>query len=336
MKRTAVWILGFMSIGLAMLPTLNATSVSTAAISKRILCSTFPVYQITRNVTQGLDSVSVELMLPAHLGCPHDYALTPQDMKKLNRADVLIVNGLGIEEFLGAPVRKANAKLRVIDSSTGIQEVIRYAEEKDNDHDHGHSKKINDVVKPGRTHPSHDEDQHQQEGINPHLFTSPKLVARLAINIAAGLSQVDPDGSAIYTKNAQQYADKLNALAEDFAALGKTFKNNRIITQHGVFDYLARDMDLEVCAVVQAHAGQEPSAAEMLEIIRTAKGKQVAAIFTEPQYPARVGQTIARESGILTATLDPVATGPENAPLNYFETVMRQNMVILKETLGTR
>jgi ABC-type Zn uptake system ZnuABC Zn-binding protein ZnuA len=315
-----------------MLQALDAASVS--ATTLQILCSTFPIYQITRNVTQGLDSVSVELMLPAHLGCPHDYALTPQDMKKLSRADVLIVNGLGIEEFLGAPVRKSNAKLRVIDSSTGIQEVIRYSEEKDNDH--GHSKKINDVVKPGRTHPPHGDDQHQQEGINPHLFTSPKLAARLAMNIAIGLSQVDPDGSAIYAINAQQYADKLNALADDFAALGKTFKNNRIITQHGVFDYLARDMGLEVCAVVQAHAGQEPSAAEMLEIIRTSKGKQVAAIFTEPQYPARVGQTIARESGILTATLNPVATGPENAPLDYFETVMRQNMVILKETLGTR
>ncbi len=334
MKRTAIWILGFMSIGFAMLQTLDATSVSATTLSKRVLCSTFPIYQITRNVTQGLNSVSVELMLPAQLGCPHDYALTPQDMKKLSRVDVLIVNGLGIEEFLGAPVRKANAKLRVIDSSTGIQEVIRYAKEKDNDH--GHSKKIDVMEKPGRTHSPHDEDQHQQEGINPHLFTSPKLVARLAINIAAGLAQADPDGSATYAKNAQQYTDRLNTLTDDFAALGKTFKNNRIITQHGVFDYLARDMGLEVCAVVQAHAGQEPSAAEMLEIIRTAKGKQVAAIFTEPQYPARVGQTIARESGILTATLDPVATGPENAPLDYFETVMRQNMVILKETLGTR
>jgi ABC-type Zn uptake system ZnuABC Zn-binding protein ZnuA len=274
-------------------------------------------------------------MLPAHLGCPHDYVLTPQDMKKLILADVLIVNGLGIEEFLGAPVRKANAKIRVIDSSTGIQDVLRYTEEKEDGHEH--SEKINTKKKQAeRAHSPYNAEKHHHEEINPHLFTSPKLAARLAMNIAAGLSQVDPDGSAAYTKNAQQYADKLNTLADDFVALGKTFRNNRIITQHGVFDYLARDMGLEVCAVVQAHAGQEPSAAEMLEIIRTAKGKQIAAIFTEPQYPARVGQTIARESGILTATLDPVATGPENAPLDYFETIMRQNMVILKETLGTR
>jgi len=335
MKRTAVWILGILSIGFGMLLTLDATSVFAAALSKRILCSTFPVYQITRNVTQGRDAVSVELMLPAQLGCPHDYALTPQDMKKLSRADVLIVNGLGMEEFLGAPVRKANTKLRVIDSSSGIREVLRYTQEKE--HDHGHTKKINAKEKQaGHAHSHHDAEPHDHEGINPHLFTSPKLAARLATNIAAGLSKADPDGKAIYTKNAQQYADKLNALADDFAALGKTAKNNRIITQHGVFDYLARDMGLEVCAVVQAHAGQEPSAAEMIGVIQIAKEKKVAAVFTEPQYPARVGQTIAKEAGILTARLDPVATGPENAPLDYFETVMRQNMVILKETLGIR
>ncbi|MBI5589981.1 MAG: zinc ABC transporter substrate-binding protein [Deltaproteobacteria bacterium] len=332
MKRTVVWILGILTIGFGMLSTSDATPASAAVLSKRILCSTFPIYQITRNVTLGRDAVSVELMLPAQLGCPHDYALTPRDMQKLSQADVLIINGLDMEEFLEAPLRKARTKLRVIDSSTGIQDVLWYAEEHDNDH--MHSKKISTGEKAAGH--AHDADMHQHEGINPHLFTSPKMAAKLAMNIAAELAKVDPEGAAIYAKNARQYADKLNALADDFAALGKTVRNNRIITQHGVFDYLARDMGLEISAVVQAHAGQEPSAAEMLEIIRMAKEKKVAAVFTEPQYPARVGQTIARESGILTATLDPVATGPENAPLDYFETIMRQNMVILKETLGTR
>ena len=74
----------------------------------RILASTFPMYQIVRNITQGVDGVEVELMIPAQMGCPHDYALTPQDMTKLARAEVLVINGLGLEEFLGAPVRKAN------------------------------------------------------------------------------------------------------------------------------------------------------------------------------------------------------------------------------------
>jgi zinc transport system substrate-binding protein len=63
-------------------------------------------------------------MIPAEMGCPHDYALTPQDMRKLAKADVLIVNGLGLEEFLGAPLQKANPTLRIVDSSQGITQVL--------------------------------------------------------------------------------------------------------------------------------------------------------------------------------------------------------------------
>jgi ABC-type Zn uptake system ZnuABC Zn-binding protein ZnuA len=101
-----------------------------------------------------------------------------------------------------------------------------------------------------------------------------------------------------------------------------------------VFDYFARDMGLEVMAVVQAHAGQEPSAAEMLEIVKAVRKKKAGGVFTEPQYPLKVGQAIAKEAGIPSAMLDPVATGPEKAGLDYYETVMRKNMEILRQTLG--
>ena len=111
--------------------------------------------------------------------------------------------------------------------------------------------------------------------------------------------------------------------------------NNRIVTQHGVFDYLARDMGLEVVAVVQAHAGQDPSASEILAIVKTIKTKKAGAIFTEPQYPEAVGTTIAKEASIVAARLDPAANGPERAPLDYYEQVMRTNLSILEKTLGS-
>jgi ABC-type Zn uptake system ZnuABC Zn-binding protein ZnuA len=158
----------------------------------------------------------------------------------------------------------------------------------------------------------------------------------LSMNIAAELSKADPEGAAVYFKNAQDYKSKMHKLAEEFAALGKVLKNNRIVTQHGVFDYLARDMGLEVVVVMQAHEGQEPSAAEMLEIVRIVKEKKAGALFTEPQYPQKVGQTIAKEADIPSAILDPVATGPEQARLDYYETVMRQNMEVLRKTLGQK
>lgn len=283
------------------------------------LCTTFPIYQITRNVTRGSTAIQVELMLPAQLGCPHDYALTPQDMQKLARANVLIINGLGLEEFLGTPIKKANPGLQILDSSAGIKQVMRYTDfEREHDvHETAH----------GHEH---------EAGVNPHLFASPRMAAKLPLTIAAGLARIDPAGAILYERNARAYALRLNRLADEFSALGRRLANNRIVTQHGVFDYLARDMGLNVVAVVSAHAGQEPSAAQMLGIVRTIRRTRAGAVFTEPQYPARIAQTIAREAGIPAAVLDPAANGPANAGPDYYETVMRRNLATLKETLGTR
>ena len=286
-----------------------------------VLATTFPIYQIVRNVAQNRDTVKVDLMLPGQMGCPHDYALTPQDMQKLAKADILVINGLGMEEFLGAPVKKANLNIIVINSASGIKETLGYFAEQDHHHKDMHHE--------------HEHGHHHHADVNPHLFASPRMTANLAMNVAAELSKADPNGAAIYFKNAQAYVEVMNKLADDMAVLGKRLKNNRVLQPHGVFDYLARDIGLEIVAVMQPH-GLEPSASEIMLLVSTIKEKRAGAIFNEPQYPAKVGKTLAQETGIPVATLDPVATGPENAPLNYYEIVMRQNMKTLELILGVK
>ena len=161
------------------------------------------------------------------------------------------------------------------------------------------------------------------------------MTAMLVMNIAAELSKADPNGAATYFKNAKAYAKTMNSLVDDMADLGKRLKNNRIVQPHGIFDYLARDMGLEIVAVMQAH-GQEPSASEMMQLVKIIKDERAGAIFTEPQYPEKVGRTLSEETGVPVAMLDPVAGGPENAPPTYYETVMRRNMKTLESTLGTK
>lgn len=321
--------------GLAMCCAL-AMGAMTCFAELNVLCTTFPIYQIACNVAQGREGADLQLLLPAGMGCPHGYALTPQDMRKLAGADVLVVNGLGLEEFLGAPVRTANPDIETVDSSVGIQDLLEYAHEHheaeegpDHEAEPGHDPE----AEADHDHAGHDHAHHHHEGVNPHLFASPRLTARIALNIAGGLSKSDPEGAGVYFRNAQAYAARMNALADEMAALGRTLKNNRIVEPHGVFDYLARDMGLEIVAVLQPH-GQEPSAAEMLELVRDIREKQAGAIFTEPQYSAKVGETLARETGLPLATLDPVATGPDEASLDYFETAMRKNLEVLGATLG--
>jgi len=298
--------------GLALSLSCPSAWAAEAKQAARILAATFPVYQIARNLSQGIDGIEIDLMIPAGMGCPHDYALTPQDMRKLVRADALIVNGLGMEEFLGAPLGKANPHLKIIDSSRGIGWILHTS-----DAERGEAAENKQIP-------------------NPHLFASPRMAALLAANIARGLAEAYPAGAGRFAANAQAYIQRLNRLADDMAALGGRLPYRRIVTQHGVFDYLARDMGLEVAAVIQAHPGQNPSAAEMLAVAAAIRAKKAAALFTEPQYPEAVGAAIAREAGIVAARLDPAASGPEQAPLDYYEQVMRRNMIVLEQTLGSR
>ncbi len=283
----------------------------------RVLCTTFPMYQITRNVVGDNDQVRVDLLLPASLGCPHNYPLTTQDMQNLAVADVLVVNGLGLEEFLDAPLKKANAEIRIIDSSAGIEDIIPGSGASCDHHGcEGHD---------------HDDDRNA----NPHLFVSPRMNARLAQVIATELAKIAPASAKSFTDNAAAYAKRLETLANDLSALGEQLKNRRIVQPHGAFDYLARDLGLEIVAVMQAH-GQQPAAAEMIALAKTLKAERVGAIFTEPQYPDRVGRRLSKETGVPFAVLDPAANGPTSAPLDHYETTMRKNMETLKTVLGTK
>ncbi|MCK5804996.1 MAG: zinc ABC transporter substrate-binding protein [Lentisphaeria bacterium] len=285
---------------------------------QQVLATTFPIYLITRNVVGDAADVDVQMLLPSELGCPHNYALSPQDMTKLGNCDVLVLNGLGLEEFLGAQTKRVAKRVTIIDSSSGIDNLILYPGTCQHHHHEGDG---GDVA-----------DDHQAD-INPHLFVSPRICAQLAENIAEGLIRCHPRNAAMYRANANAYAVRMNALADDFAALGKRIKNRRIATQHSSLDYLARDMGIEIVAVIQINAGQQPSAAELIQITAKIQKHSVGAILTEPQYPPAVAETVARETGVPTIAFDPVASGPPNAPIDYAEKVMRQNLSVLKNAL---
>ena len=280
---------------------LSAPSCALAA-PKSVVASVFPVWLLLREVTRDVPELSVGLLLPAGTGCPHDYAMTPQDRRTLARADVLVVNGLGLESFLG-PEEKARGLMKegatLIDVSRNVDGLL----EED-----------------GRP--------------NPHIFASPSMMARMAVSLAAQLAETDAAHAALYEEGGRRAAAAFSALAEECAAAGSRLRGTGVVTQHDIFRYLVRDMGLTVDGLIQPHEGQEPSARDMLELVRLIREKGTAAIITEPQYPARAGQTLAAETGIPCLELDPVAGGPEDAPADYYAQVMRNNMRTLEKSLG--
>ncbi len=287
----------------------------------KVLVTTFPIYQFTRNVAQGRDGLKLKLMLPANLGCPHDYAPTPQDLNLLGQAELLVKNGLDMEAFLDRAIARVNPELKVVDTSSGIAALPATGF-----HDHGH----------GHNHDhghGHGHDHHHGD-FNPHLFASPRHAAEIVANIADALAEFDPAGARLYRANAAEYSERLHALADEFEQLGSALSHRKIVVQHDVFDYFAAAMGLDIVALVHPHPGQEPSAHEAMRIIEAIRQEGAVALFVEPQYSDRTARMIAAEAGIRIAALDPVANGPVDAPLDYYEQTMRKNLRIIRETLA--
>ena len=281
-----------------------------------VLVTTFPLYQIARNVAEGRDGFDLELLLAANAGCPHEYAPTPGEMAKLAKADALVVNGLGMEEFLDSALERVGARVDVFDTSEAVNEYLPLEEHEDGDeHDHDHD--------------------HGEGEYNPHLFASPLAEAAIASGMAEYFARLDPEGAAAYRANAKRYADDMRALAAEMAAAIAAFPNKRIVVPHGAFDYLARDIGLEIIAHTQSH-GEDLSAAQLLALTKIVRDGNAAAIVVEPQYSPRAGETLAKETGLPVIMLDPVATGPENAPLDYFAATMRNNLDTLAGAFGAR
>ena len=72
-------------------------SLQAASRPVHVLATTYPVWQLARPLVAGLENVRLDLLIPAATGCPHDYAPTPADLTKVATADVILMNGLGLE-----------------------------------------------------------------------------------------------------------------------------------------------------------------------------------------------------------------------------------------------
>lgn len=272
---------------------------SGAAEPLRVLTSFLPMEIFTRNVVGETPGVTVGSMLPAPLGCPHDYALTPGDMKKIASADLFVANGAGMEAFLGEPVRRANPRVRIVETARAVRPIRG-----------GHGE------------------------LNPHTWVSPRNAILQVREIEKALSAARPGLAPSFRRNADAYVSRLSALAGEFDAAAKTLRRKNIVTFHDVFDYLARDIGLTVVGVIEAAPGQDPSAGEIRKLSRTIREKSVPAVFSEPQYSPKLAETLAREAGVKVRVLDPVATGSPS--LTAYEEAMRRNLATIREALTDR
>lgn len=274
-----------------------------------VVASTYPLQQLTRLVVDGRAGATVGVLLPSVAGCPHDYAPTPQDLQRLAGATVVVTNGLGLDAFVERHLAATGATVVRLDTSAAMPEAERLAAAGHEGHAHAPPP-------------------------NAHLFASPRQAARIVRWLGGEFARLDPADADGYRARARAAGDRLDALAAAWQQAVAALPRRALVAQHDVFAYLARDAGLTIAATIQDEPGHDPSAAAMAGIVARARAAGAALVVAEPQYPARVAETIARELGVAVVTLDPVASGPADAPATHYETVMATNLQTLQRALS--
>ena len=279
-----------------------------------IVTSFYPLYISTINITKDIPNVNVTNMTKSQTGCLHDYQLTPQDLKTLENADILVVNGAGMESFLDSIISQY-PNLKIINATEGLDLL------EDDTHSHDHDEH------------DHDEHDHDHE-YNAHVWVSVTGNIEEVKNISSQLENLDPENKASYEANANTYIAKLEDLKSEMHEELDNLPNRDIITFHEAFPYFAEEFNLNIAGVIEIEPDSEPSAKEIENIINTVKEKNIKALFTEPQYSSKVAETIAVETGATVYELDPIVTG-DSTPDAYDDYInkMKKNLDVLKEAL---
>ena len=272
-----------------------------------IATSFYPVYIFTLNLVDGIDDATVMCLAEQNTGCLHDYTITAKDARIIDDADVLVINGAGMELFV-EDLYESHEELPIIDSSEGVELLCGES--------HGHE--------------AHDHEGHSHEQ-NSHIWMSVENAKIQVKNIKDGLIEVFPQYKEQIEKNYDAYIVRLEALSEDIAVASQQEKDVPVMTFHDAYSYLAGDMGFHITDTVESGEGGEPSARELAHLSDEINEHKVRALFIEPDYSGSAAEILSRETGVRVYTLNPVTKG--DAELTAYEDIMRDNVKIILEAV---
>ena len=267
----------------------------------QVVTSFYPVYLLAQAVTEGAEKVDLLNMAQPQTGCLHDYELTISDMKLLEGADVLIINGGGMEGVLEQAVERY-PQLVIVDTSAGIELL----EEEEHHHHEGETEE---------EHAAHSH-EHGHEGY-PHFWLSPERAAQQAETMAAALGELDKTDAKRFAANAADFHEAAHALQEKAHAVGIPEGEHSAVFHEG-FAYFAELFHMENVCGIFADEYQMPSAKELTEAADEAKDHGIRFFLTAEDNGRIYAETLAAEVDEKVVLLDPLTTADEE-DLSYLE-----------------
>ena len=268
-----------------------------------IAATTLPVWDFTSRLCQDTP-LAVTRLVTEQVSCLHDYSLNVRQVKAAEAAQVVVISGAGLEDFLDDLL----LDVPTIDASQGIS--LLHSDE------------------------AHDEEEHHHEEVghhheeDPHIWLSPENAQVMAQNICDGLSRQYPDYEDTFRANLEDLLSQLEALQSYGEEQLSGLQCRELIPFHDGFSYFAQAFHLTILESVEEESGSEASAKDLIHLTELVRDHNLPAIFTEVSGSDSAAQVIARETGCKVYALDMAMSGD-----SYFE-AMYHNIDTIREALG--
>jgi zinc transport system substrate-binding protein len=236
---------------------------------------------------------------------PHDLELTPDQMEAITTADVVLYLGGGFQPAVEDAINDGEGT--VVDVSEGLRDL---------------------PVPPTETSPGLTAD--------PHVWLDPVAYRQIVERVESALAEVDPSGASTFATNADAFTARLSSLDRDFRSGLASCDRSTIVTSHAAFGYLAQRYGLQQEPIAGLSPEAEPDPQRLADLKALVEQTGVTTIFTEDLVSPKVAETLASETGIATAVLNPLESiTPDQLDAGEdYVSVMEQNLDILRRALG--
>lgn len=316
------------------------TDASTQSGRLKVVVTTTQLADFTEAI--GGDNIELTSLL-APGGSAHHFEPTPGDLLRLGQADVLVINGAGLDEFVETSIEASGFSGTIIDASEGIDldvaRAITAETLEGQNHSGEHSSESAHTDTGGHEHEHNEEghDDHDHGDLNPHLWTSPRFAQGMVQHIADELATIDPEHQESYRDSSAKYIAKLAILDDWISAQFSSVpaEDRVLVTGHDSLRYYLHDYEIAFAGSLlpSFEDNAEPSAAEIDALVKAIKESGVKAIFVESSLSPKLAKTVAKEAGIAVVDADSLyadSLGPEGSGAEtYIEATLHNTRLIL-------
>jgi zinc transport system substrate-binding protein len=236
-------------------------------------------------------------------GSPHSHSLKPSQAKLLANADVIFWIGPALETFLQKPIRTVGAAALTVELGN-LEGLVKLNNRGFEDFQ---------ISKPSA--------EHNHGTADPHIWLNPDNARIIAQNITTALARADPANAETYNINASSLLLKLDELTEETSTVLATVKDRPFLTHHDGYQYFETRFGLTSKGSLLSNSDILPGARHIAQITKKLKVLGNICVFTEPQLSQKLISTIAQDTNIKIAQLDPLGINIKNGPDLYFKLI---------------